>query len=181
MSQGLLVWMDLEMTGLDLDVDRILEMAVLITGSDLNIVAEGPEIAVHQDEDVLARMNEWEQRHHAASGLVDRVRRSDMREADAENAVLLFIRSHVDRRTAPLCGNSIWQDRRFIAKYMAELDAWLHYRNVDVSTLKELVRRWHPTLAFFEKQKTHTALSDIRESIAELRYYRQKVFVPSTE
>ena len=175
-----LVWMDLEMTGLDPDTDTILEMAILITDAELNLVAEGPAIAIHQDEAVLATMGEWCKTHHGASGLTGRVRSSTISMAEAESMALEFARRHVPERSSPLCGNSIHQDRRFLVRYMPELEAYMHYRNIDVSTVKELARRWYPDLASPAKQSAHLALDDIRESIAELAYYRKTVFVPRT-
>ena len=172
-----LVWMDLEMTGLAPDTDRIIEIACLVTDSNLNVIAEGPEIAVFQSESVLSGMDEWNTRHHTASGLVERVRSSRNDEAATETQILDFIKEYTGKQTAPLCGNSIWQDRRFLARYMPTLEGWMHYRNIDVSSIKELVRRWYPSLPGFTKQKTHTAMSDIRESIGELKYYQSHVFV----
>ncbi|MCK9523369.1 MAG: oligoribonuclease [Proteobacteria bacterium] len=180
-KNDVLVWMDLEMTGLEPETDRILEMAVLITDGALNVLEQGPTLVVHQSDAVLDGMDEWNQSHHGASGLIERVRSSTLDEAAAEAQLLAFVQAHTDRRAAPLCGNSIWQDRRFIAKYMPQLDGWLHYRNIDVSTIKELARRWYPGLAPFQKTKAHTALSDIVESIAELRFYRDHIFIRSAD
>ena len=169
-----LVWMDLEMTGLDPERDAIIELATLITDAELNLVAQGPVIAVHQDEATLALMDDWNVRTHGESGLTERVRSSTISLAEAEATTLAFIEQHVPENSAPLCGNSIWQDRRFLARYMPTLEAYLHYRLIDVSTIKELARRWSPTVyAGFTKQGAHTALADIEESIAELRYYRE--------
>ena len=169
-----LVWMDLEMTGLDPEKEVIIEMATLITDDDLTIIAEGPVLALSQPEAKLTAMDEWNQTHHAASGLLERVRKSRVLPVEAEARTLAFIENHVDRHTAPLCGNTIWQDRRFLTRYMPTLEAYLFYRNIDVSSLKELVKRWRPDLlAGFQKQNAHTALADIRESIEELKYYRQ--------
>lgn len=178
-NDNLLVWMDLEMTGLDPDRERIIEMATLITDSALEIVAEGPELVVHQPDSLLDAMDAWNTKHHGESGLTDRVRASSITEADAEAQTLEFIAAHCGKRTAPLAGNSIYQDRRFLARYMRELNEHLHYRNVDVSTIKELVRRWHPAIyeAAPAKKEAHRALDDIRESISELRYYREHAFV----
>lgn len=170
---GSLVWMDMEMTGLDPDRDTVLEIATLVTDDDLNIIAEGPVFAVSQHEATLAGMDEWNQRTHAESGLLDRVRKSGVSLADAESQTLQFIKAHVGEKTAPLCGNTVWQDRRFLFRHMPTLEAYLHYRIIDVSTLKELARRWQPAIASgFRKQGAHTALADIRESLDELRYYR---------
>ncbi len=175
----LLVWMDLEMTGLDPDRDAILEIATIITDAELNIVAEGPEIAVHQPESVLRGMSDWCITHHGASGLTARVRASKIGLREAEQETLAFVRAHVEKGASPLCGNSIHQDRRFLARWMPELDSWLHYRNIDVSTIKELARRWYPDLSPPEKAGSHRALADIRESIAELAWYRAHVFASS--
>ena len=169
-----LVWMDMEMTGLDPEKERIIEIATIVTDGDLNVVAEGPVLAVRQSETLLAAMDDWNQRHHAASGLLDRVRGEGVSEREAEAATLAFLEQHVEKKRSPLCGNTIWQDRRFLARYMPTLEDYLHYRMVDVSSIKELVRRWRPDLmAGFVKKNEHTALADIRESIDELRYYRE--------
>jgi len=172
-----LVWMDLEMTGLDPEVDTILEIATIITDEHLNIVAEGPNLAVHQPDAVLDAMNDWCKQHHGQSGLTGRVRASEITLAEAERLTLEFIREHVPERASPLCGNSIHQDRRFLVRYMPELESYVHYRNIDVSTIKELVNRWYPGVMIPAKQGEHLALADVRESINELRYYREKVFV----
>ncbi|MBZ0116247.1 MAG: oligoribonuclease [Sandaracinaceae bacterium] len=173
-----LVWIDMEMSGLDPERERILEIATIVTDGQLNVLAEGPEIVIHQPDELLGAMDEWNTKHHGASGLVDRVRASRVDEAAAETMTLELIGAHVPARSAPLAGNSIHQDRLFLAKYMPRLTAHLHYRNVDVSTVKELVKRWYPEA--FEKRPTkraaHRALDDIRESIDELRYYRKAVF-----
>ena len=172
-----LVWIDLEMTGLDPDRERIIEIASIVTDADLNVIAEGPVIAVHQPDSVLDAMDEWCTRTHGASGLVQRVRESRLDEAAAERETLAFLRRHVAPRQSPLCGNSIGQDRRFLVKYMPELEAFFHYRNLDVSTVKELARRWRPdVLAGVQKKGSHLALDDIRDSIAELRHYREHFF-----
>ena len=170
---GSLVWMDMEMTGLDPERDTVLEIATLVTDDDLNIIAEGPVFAISQNETTLAGMDEWNQRTHGESGLLDRVRKSGVSLAQAESQTLQFIKAHVGEKTAPLCGNTVWQDRRFLFRHMPTLEAYLHYRIIDVSTLKELARRWQPVIASgFRKQGAHTALADIRESLDELRYYR---------
>ena len=177
-SQLNLVWMDLEMTGLQPDQDRILEIAVLVTDADLNIIAEGPELVIHQSEEQLALMDEWNRKTHGNSGLTERVRASTVTEAEAQDQIMAFLRKHVGKRMAPLAGNSIHQDRRFIAKYMTEVDAYLHYRLVDVSTLKELARRWFPEsyAAVPKKAERHRALEDIRGSVEELKFYQQVLF-----
>jgi oligoribonuclease len=176
-SQLNLVWMDLEMTGLQPDQDRILEIAVLVTDADLNIIAEGPELVIHQSEEQLALMDEWNQRTHGGSGLIARVQASVVREAAAEQQLLEFLKTWVKPGASPLCGNSIGQDRRFLARWMPELEQYFHYRNLDVSTLKELARRWAPgVLASLTKGSKHQALDDIRDSIAELRHYRAHLF-----
>ena len=176
-GDGHLVWVDLEMSGLDPERCTILEIATIVTDADLRIVAEGPVIAIHQPESVLAVMDEWNREHHAASGLSGRVRASTQSMADAEVATLAFVRRFCPERSSPLCGNSIHHDRRFLARYMPRFEAYLHYRNIDVSTIKELVRRWYPNGPQApEKKHAHLALDDIRESIAELRFYREHVF-----
>jgi oligoribonuclease len=172
-SEQNLIWLDLEMTGLDPFRDRILEVATVVTDQELKILAEGPVIAIHQPEDVLAGMDEWNRSHHGASGLLERVRTTDVDEAAAEERTLAFLADHVPARSSPLCGNSICQDRRFLARFMPRLEAYCHYRNLDVSTLKILAQRWAPEVASdFKKSSKHLALDDIRESIAELRHYR---------
>jgi oligoribonuclease len=170
--------MDLEMTGLDPDRERIIEIAVLVTDAQLEITAEGPDLVIHQPETLLSQMDGWNQKHHAASGLLERVRASTISEAQAEAEVLAFLREHVPERSVPLAGNSIHQDRRFLRRYMPSVDNYLHYRNLDVSTIKELARRWYPELYAKapDKRGAHRALDDIRESIAELRFYRTNVF-----
>ncbi len=172
-----LIWIDLEMTGLDPERHVILEMASLLTDESLNIISEGPCMTIHPKADALASMDEWSREHHHRSGLLSRAQSSPYDHQAAERFTLGFLSLHSRKGQSPLCGNSIWQDRRFLIKHMPELEAFFHYRNIDVSSVKELVRRWYPALPPFQKQKTHTALSDIKESIAELRYYREKVFV----
>jgi oligoribonuclease len=168
-----LVWIDLEMTGLSPERDRIIEIATIITDSNLEVIAEGPVMAIYQSTAMLSAMDEWNTRTHNETGLVERVMASEIDERQAEKETLRFIQNYVPRKKSPLCGNSICQDRRFLARYMRDLESYLHYRNLDVSTVKELAKRWNPDLVNgFEKKGTHRALDDIRESIAELRYYR---------
>lgn len=172
-----LVWIDLEMTGLEPDQDVIIEIATLITDQQLNVLAEGPVLAIHQPDARLAAMDEWNTRTHTASGLVERVQASDHDTAAAEQATLDFIKQWCTPKSSPICGNSICQDRRFLARYMPELEAYLHYRNLDVSTVKQLAKYWAPAVAAgVKKQGAHTALADIRESIAELQHYREHFF-----
>ena len=172
-----LIWLDLEMTGLQPARDRIIEIATLITDSHLNILAEGPVLAIKQSEATLAGMDEWNRNTHGESGLIQRVRREGISEAEAEQRTLTFIRDYSEPDSSPLCGNSICQDRRFLAEYMPELEAHFHYRNLDVSTVKELAARWKPALAEgLQKETRHRALDDIRESVDELKYYRARFF-----
>ena len=177
-----LIWIDLEMTGLDTVNDRIIEIATIVTDKDLNILAEGPMIAVHQANAVLDAMDGWNTRQHGQSGLTERVRNSENTAQDAERETIAFLKEWVEPGMSPMCGNSICQDRRFMAREMPELEAYFHYRNLDVSTLKELVRRWSPKLmSGLEKKSTHLAMDDIRDSIAELCYYRERFLsVPSS-
>ncbi|MEW5880140.1 MAG: oligoribonuclease [Pseudomonadota bacterium] len=171
-----LIWIDMEMSGLNPDSDRVLEVAVVVTDAQLELIAEGPALAVHQDERVLAAMDDWNTSTHARSGLTGRVRESTLDEAAAEAAVLDFLRRYVPEGRSPMCGNSICQDRRFMARWMPRLEAYFHYRNLDVSTLKELARRWKPDVyRAFEKKNRHEALADIYESIAELKHYRAQL------
>jgi oligoribonuclease len=172
-----LVWIDLEMTGLDPEQERIIEMATLITDSELNLIAEGPVLAVHQSDNLMGAMDEWCTRTHGESGLTQRVKDSRISEAEAEQQTLTFLREHLEPGDSPLCGNSIGQDRRFLVKYMPQLEEFFHYRNLDVSTIKELARRWRPdVLDGVKKQGNHLALDDIRDSINELRHYREHFF-----
>ncbi len=169
-----LIWIDLEMTGLEPATDKIIEIATVVTDAELNILAEGPNLAVHQPDSVLALMDEWCTNTHTRSGLVDRVRESLIAPAEAERRTLEFLKQWVPEGASPMCGNSIGQDRRFLHHYMPDLECYFHYRNLDVSTLKELARRWKPKIMDgFKKQGSHLALHDILESIAELRYYRE--------
>jgi len=172
-----LIWIDLEMTGLVPERDRIIEIATVVTDADLSVVAEGPVIAVRQDDATLAGMDEWNTRTHTASGLVVRVRASAAVEAAAERDTIAFLARHVGANRSPMCGNSVCQDRRFLARWMPELERYFHYRNLDVSTIKELAKRWAPEIAAgVEKESRHTALADVHESIAELRHYRAALF-----
>ena len=169
-----LIWIDLEMTGLNPDTDLIIEIATVITDKDLNVLAEGPALAVHQPEAALAAMDDWNQKHHGESGLIDRVRFSQINAEEAEALTIDFLKNWVIERTSPMCGNTIGQDRRFLVKYMPKLEAYFHYRSIDVSTLKELAARWAPNLKDgFKKETKHEALADVIESIEELRYYRE--------
>ncbi len=179
-SADLLIWIDLEMTGLLPATDHIIEIATIVTDKDLAVVAEGPVMAIHQSDEVLARMDEWNRQHHGSSGLVERVRASSLSAADAERRTLAFLTPLVTPGASPMCGNSVCQDRRFLAREMPQLERFFHYRNLDVSTLKELARRWAPQLAeTFSKESAHLALSDIRESIRELHHYRAHFLHPA--
>lgn len=168
-----LVWIDCEMTGLNTAVDRIIEIATLITDSELNVLAEGPELVIHRPPELLEQMNDWNRKHHGESGLTARVSASEIEIEAADEMTASFIKSYVKHGAAPLCGNSVWQDRRFIDMEMPLTAACLHYRNIDVSSFKELARRWYPNFPHFKKQNHHRALDDIRESIEELKYYRK--------
>jgi oligoribonuclease len=169
-----LVWVDMEMTGLDPDRDRVIELAAIVTDPNLNVLAEGPVFVIHQPDEVLDAMDAWNKGTHGRSGLIDRVKASTVTEVQAADEMVAFLKQYVPAGKSPMCGNSICQDRRFMARHMPTLEAFFHYRNVDVSTLKELCRRWRPELiAGFKKHQLHTALADIRESVEELRYYRQ--------
>jgi oligoribonuclease len=175
-----LVWVDMEMSGLQPETDRILEIAMIVTDGDLNIVAEGPVLVVHQEDVVLDRMDAWNKGTHGKSGLIDKVKASTLSEAEVEAECLAFLKQHVKSSISPMCGNTIHQDRRFMNRYMPKLEAYFHYRNIDVSTIKELCKRWQPEVAKgFSKQQAHTALADIIESVEELRYYREKLFIPT--
>jgi oligoribonuclease len=176
--KGLIVWMDMEMSGLEPDRDRILEIATIVTDADLKVIAEGPELVIHQPESVLDAMDDWNRKHHGESGLIERVRASRVTEAEAEDATLEFLRGLCEPRTAPLAGNSIHQDRRFLYRYMPRVSDHLHYRLIDVSTVKELGRRWFPSVLdrMPSKRNAHRAIDDVRESIEELRFYRRNLF-----
>ncbi len=169
-----LIWIDLEMTGLDPDSDRIIEIATIVTDGELNILAEGPVMAIHQSDETLALMDEWNTTTHGSSGLVDRIKVSNITEEMAQKETIEFLLEYTSKGSSPICGNSIGQDRRFLYRWMPELEDYFHYRNLDVSTLKELARRWNPEMyKGLSKRGTHQALDDIRESIEELQYYRQ--------
>jgi oligoribonuclease len=172
-----LIWIDLEMTGLDPERDRIIEIATIVTDKELNVLAEGPVLAIHQPESVLDAMDEWNTSHHGQSGLTQRVKDSAISEQEAEAQTVAFLEQWVSKGKSPMCGNSVCQDRRFLVKHMPQLEAYFHYRHIDVSTVKELTRRWQPeVLQDFTKKGAHLALDDIRESIEELRFYRERVF-----
>ncbi|MCY1335343.1 Oligoribonuclease [compost metagenome] len=169
-----LIWIDLEMTGLNPDTDVIIEMATIVTDSELNVLAEGPTIAIHQSDEILAGMDEWNTRQHGQSGLTQRVRESVISMAEAEAQTIAFLEQWVPKGKSPICGNSICQDRRFLYRHMPQLEAYFHYRNLDVSTLKELAARWAPAVRDgVKKSSSHLAMDDIRDSIAELRHYRE--------
>ncbi|WP_159990727.1 oligoribonuclease [Pelistega ratti] len=169
-----LVWLDMEMSGLDPEKERILEVALIVTESDLNIVAEAPVLVIHQEDSILDNMDKWNKGTHGRSGLIDKVKTSTLTEAQAEEQLIAFLKQYVPENTSPLCGNTVSQDRRFMFKYMPKLEAYFHYRTIDVSTFKELAKRWKPEVyKGFEKQSKHEALADIRESIEELKYYRE--------
>jgi oligoribonuclease len=174
-----LIWLDCEMTGLDPEVDRLIEIAVVVTGPHLEPRVEGPVLVIHQSDEQLDKMDAWNKGTHGRSGLIDKVKASTVTEAEAEQEVLAFVARYAPRNATPMCGNSISQDRRFLVRYMPKLEAFFHYRNLDVSTLKELAKRWHPEVyASFKKQQKHTALADVHESIDELAHYREHLLRP---
>ncbi len=174
-----LIWIDLEMSGLEPERHVILEIAVIVTNSNLDIIAEGPNIVIRHSSEALSTIEEWSKTHHESSGLMDKVKRSPYNCHEAEEKTLEFLHHYSKKGKSPLCGNSIWQDRRFLKRHMPSLNAFFHYRNIDVSTVKELVKRWYPELAKLKKRKDHLALNDIKESIEELKYYRLNVFLPA--
>ena len=175
-KNGLMVWIDLEMTGLDIETCSIIEIATIITDGELNIVAEGPNLAIKVSDELLEAMDEWNTSHHTSSGLVERVRASEIDHAEASRRTLEFISKYVEYGTAPLCGNSVWNDRKFMEKEMPEVAEYLHYRMVDVSTVKELAERWYPEISGYNKKGAHLALDDILESVEELKYFRERIF-----
>ncbi len=177
-----LVWLDMEMSGLNPEKERILEIAIVVTDGHLDIVEEGPVIVIHQEDALLDAMDAWNKGTHGKSGLIDKVKASTVTEAQAEQQCLEFLKKHVKARISPMCGNTIHQDRRFMQRYMPKLEAYFHYRNIDVSTVKELCKRWRPDVASsFTKQQAHTALADIIESIDELKHYRDQFLVVNTQ
>jgi oligoribonuclease len=177
-KQDNLIWIDLEMTGLYPETDVIIEIATIVTDKDLNFIAEGPELAIHQSAETMTAMDEWNTNQHGGSGLTERVKQSAISTRDAELATIEFLQQHVDKGASPICGNSIGQDRRFLVKYMPELEDYFHYRNLDVSTIKELAKRWRPAaLDGFDKKGSHLALDDVKDSIAELAHYRKTFFI----
>jgi oligoribonuclease len=174
MNENNLIWIDLEMTGLNPDTDVILEIATVVTDSDLNVIAEGPVLAIFQPDEMLNQMDEWNTTHHGQSGLIQRVKESIISTQEAERLTLEFLQNHIPKGKSPMCGNSICQDRRFLWRLMPQLEAYFFYRHIDVSTLKELAKRWKPAIADgFKKESQHLALQDIHDSIAELQYYRR--------
>lgn len=176
-SKNNLIWIDLEMTGLDTDKDYIIEIATIITDNRLNILSEGPVVAIHQDESILQGMDDWNSTQHSNSGLIERVRNSGYTTSEAEKMTLEFVEKYVPAKVSPMCGNSICQDRRFMHRLMPELEQYFHYRNLDVSTLKEIIRRWYPEKQQHEKESIHLALNDIYDSINELKFYREHYFI----
>ena len=176
-NSNLLAWIDLEMTGLDPEKHHIIEIACLVTDSNLNIVAEGPELAIFQDEDILSLMNEWNVKQHTSSGLVEKIKSSDISIKEAEEECLNFFQSHIKQHKSPLCGSSVSHDRRFLIKHMPKLANHFHYRHIDVSSFKEVIKRWYPETDEFKKASSHRAMDDIKESVNELKFYREKLFI----
>ena len=176
-NSNLLAWIDLEMTGLDPEKHHIIEIACLVTDSNLNIVAEGPELAIFQDEDILSLMNEWNVKQHTSSGLVEKIKSSDISIKEAEDECLKFFQSHIKQHKSPLCGSSVSHDRRFLIKHMPKLAKHFHYRHIDVSSFKEVIKRWYPEADEFKKASSHRAMDDIKESVNELKFYREKLFI----
>ena len=176
-NSNLLAWIDLEMTGLDPEKHHIIEIACLVTDSNLNIVAEGPELAIFQDEDILSLMNEWNIKQHTSSGLVEKIKSSDISIKEAEDECLKFFQSHIKQHKSPLCGSSVSHDRRFLIKHMPKLANHFHYRHIDVSSFKEVIKRWYPEADEFKKTSSHRAMDDIKESVNELKFYREKLFI----
>lgn len=176
-NSNLLAWIDLEMTGLDPEKHHIIEIACLVTDSNLNIVAEGPEIAIFQDEAILSLMNEWNVKQHTSSGLVEKIKSSDILIKEAEELCLKFFQSHIKQHKSPLCGSSVSHDRRFLIKHMPKLANHFHYRHIDVSSFKEVIKRWYPETDEFKKASSHRAMDDIKESVNELKFYREKLFI----
>ena len=176
-NSNLLAWIDLEMTGLDPEKHHIIEIACLVTDSNLNIVAEGPELAIFQDEDILSLMNEWNVKQHTSSGLVEKIKSSDISIKEAEEECLKFFQSHIKQHKSPLCGSSVSHDRRFLIKHMPKLANHFHYRHIDVSSFKEVIKRWYPEADKFKKASSHRAMDDIKESVNELKFYREKLFI----
>ena len=176
-NSNLLAWIDLEMTGLDPEKHHIIEIACLVTDSNLNIVAEGPELAIFQDEDILSLMNEWNVKQHTSSGLVEKIKSSDISIKEAEDECLKFFQSHIKQHKSPLCGSSVSHDRRFLIKHMPKLANHFHYRHIDVSSFKEVIKRWYPEADKFKKASSHRAMDDIKESVNELKFYREKLFI----
>lgn len=179
-TAGRMIWMDLEMTGLDPDQDTIIEIATLVTDNNLEVIEEGPELVIQHDPSRFAKMDDWNKEHHTKSGLWEKVINSKVTLEQAEAETLAFIQKITGLRESPLCGNSVWQDRRFLLKYMPKIDAHLHYRLVDVSTVKELSVRWFPGVKFEKKKNAHRAMDDIRESLEELKFYRERFFAKTT-
>ena len=176
-NSNLLAWIDLEMTGLDPEKHHIIEIACLVTDPNLNIVAEGPEIAIFQDEDILSLMNEWNVKQHTSSGLVEKIKSSDILIKEAEEQCLKFFQSHIKQHKSPLCGSSVSHDRRFLIKYMPKLANHFHYRHIDVRSFKEVIKRWSPEADQFKKASSHRAMDDIKDSVNELKFYREKLFI----